>query len=242
MNEKIKQKYLSIIKKYEEKLIIFNEKLKNTQYKCVFNNQLIDNNLLNGEIKAIIIMDNPGLDELKNNQYLIGKAGKSFNKLIQSLSTPQYPISRNNLLVFNKSSLFSKSTSDLVKIYENNNIYKIFLEEQKYTFKTIFKIHKLLKIPLMIHGYTNYFKNKKKFIENNKSNRPLYIFFQLLFKNYEKSEIKDLVYFFHHSSYGSLEKQLREYLNNLKEKGENYERNFENYKKLGKFNLEGFWI
>lgn len=235
MDSQVKQQYILIINEYKNKINNFNDQLQNTPYKCVFNNQLIDNKLLSKETKAIIVMDNPGIDELKYNEYLIGKAGKGFNKVIASLSTSEDSISRENLLIFNKSALHTGATNDLVKIYEDENLSQIFLEEQKITFETIHKIHQLLQIPLMIHGYSSYFKADKKFIENNRGNRPLYIFFKMLFENYNLSALKDLVYFYHHSSYGCLEKQLREY------ESEREQRNFKIYKQLGKYNLSGFF-
>lgn len=232
MNLDVKEKYLLIVREYREKLEQFNKKLEDTPYRCVFNNQLIDEKLLKNLILGIVVMDNPGVDEFLNNEYLIGKAGKGFNKVIKSLSTKENSIGRENLLVFNKSAFYTPSTQDLKELYNDELISQIFLEENRLTFDYIFKIHCLLKVPLMVHGYSNYLKGEKKFIENYKGSRPLYIFFQLLYLNYKNSDLKDLVYFYHHSSYGCLEKQIRDYLD---------ERNFDLYKDLGKYNIKGFF-
>jgi len=238
MEEELKIQYLNIIKNYKLNLEKINKKLKliNSEFKTVFNKQLIDENIINNNIKALVVMDNPGKNEFENNEYLIGKAGKGFNRVINSLSTEKNFIYRNNLLVFNKSTIYTNATNDLNKIYQNEKLKSIFIEEQKNTFEVIFQIHRLLKIPLFVHGYSSYLKNGIKYIDNYKGNRPLYIFFNLLFENYNNKQLKNLIYFYHHSSYGCLEKQIRNYENKT-----NKTRDFNLFLELGNCNIKGFF-
>ena len=216
----------TILEKYKIILQKFNKNLK-VNYEFVFNEENISRD--SSKIKAIIVMDNPGREEKDQKKYLVGNAGKAFNKVFKLIG-----IKREEILIFNKSSISTPATGDLNKIYLHNDLKKLFIEEQEITAKTIFEIRNLLNVPLLIHGYASYLKGEKIFIENEKSNRPLYIFFKEL--KMERNA-KEFTYFYKHSSYGNLSKQVSKYMREY-----NLETlSFEHYLDLGKQNSENFF-
>ena len=184
MNQKY-EKLSQIVKEYKKQLEIINEKLAPFPYETIFNTQ-IENPSDN--IRGIIVMDNPGDEEKIQGKYLVGQAGKVFNKELTGIG-----VKREDVLVFNKSAITTHGTHDLCAIYKNEQLKEIFLEEQHITFNTIKEISLLLNIPLMIHGYAAYLKKGKKYIENERSNRPLYLFFKHLVDN--KKEMKEFTHF-----------------------------------------------
>lgn len=201
MNEILQKKYLEIIIKYKNYLENLNKELKNLDYNVVFNEELLEKKVQN--LKTIIVMDNPGDEENQKKKYLVGKAGKAFNKILEKIN-----LKRENLIILNKTSFYTTSTNDLMKLYKNQTLKTIFLEEQKFTFNIIKELSLLLNLPIMVHGFSAYLKNNKIFINNEKSNRPLYVFFNNL---YNKEINQDMIYFYMHSSYGNLAKQLKKY-------------------------------
>lgn len=229
MNSNTKEKYFEIIKNYQTKLNDFNQQLNETPFECVFNNQLLEDNIFEQEIKGIIVMDNPGQEEKLQCKYLVGTAGKAFNKVLNSIG-----LIRKNVLVLNKSSITTPATNDLNSIYEDEKTKQIFLKEQKETFETIKKISLELKIPLMIHGYASYLKKGKTYTDNEKGNRPLYLFFKEL---QTCEELHGFSYFYKHSSYGNLSKQISAYTKELNIST----LTFEQYLDLGKKNINGFF-
>lgn len=175
-------------------------------------------------------MDNPGITELEEGRYLIGSAGKGFNKVINSIEG----ITREeNLIILNKSSIHTKATLDLNKLFEDEELAQIFIEEQEVTFEFIKKVQELIDCYIMIHGYPAYLKDKKAKISNYKGGRPLVKFFQLLFLHF--SDKSEKVLFYHHSSYGSLEKQIRTF------EEESSKRDLDMFVELGRKNSEGFF-
>ena len=226
MNQKY-EKLSQIVKEYKKQLEIINEKLAPFPYETIFNTQ-IENPSDN--IRGIIVMDNPGDEEKIQGKYLVGQAGKVFNKELTGIG-----VKREDVLVFNKSAITTHGTHDLCAIYKNEQLKEIFLEEQHITFNTIKEISLLLNIPLMIHGYAAYLKKGKKYIENERSNRPLYLFFKHLVDN--KKEMKEFTHFYKHSSYGNLSKQIKAHCILLNKES----LNFEEYLDLGKANCEGFF-
>lgn len=200
MNHLTKEKYFSIISDYKQKLKSIGEELKFTSFETVFNSQLEDSLIDFDNLKGIVVMDNPGLEEKLQKEYLVGTAGKAFNKVLNSIG-----IQRSQVLVFNKSSITTPATNNLNELYKDEKVKEIFLREQDITFNTIKEVSLLLNLPIMLHGYSSYFKNGKRFIENEKSNRPLFVFFKNL---YESKDLHDNIYFYKHSSYGNLSKQI----------------------------------
>ena len=218
-----------IIQNYNNKLEELNKDLIPLGYECVFNTQIEEQIKNNQKIIGIVVMDNPGQEEKEQRKYLVGKAGKAFNKILNSIG-----IKREELLVFNKSSITTPATADLNEIYKNEQIKQLFILEQEITTNVILEIQKLLKIPIMVHGYASYLKNDKKFIKNEKGNRPLYIFFKIIAS---KPEIKNYIHFYKHSSYGNLSKQITKYCNELNLK----KINFNQYLELGLINRKSFY-
>jgi len=225
MNNKLNE----IVLNYKQELEKINQKLQNinANYETIFNNQLLTPS---ENLKGIIVMDNPGDEEKIQGEYLVGQAGKQFNNVLKSIG-----IKRKDVFVFNKSAITTHGTNDLCSIYKDEQLKEIFLEEQQTTFNTIKKISLLLKIPIMIHGYAAYLKQGKRFIHNEKGNRPLYLFFKNLVEN--EKEMKEHTHFYKHSSYGNLSKQIMAHANLLGV--ENL--TFEQYLELGKANCEGFF-
>ena len=216
-----------IVKTYKKQLELINQKLTQFPYETIFNTQ-IENPSKN--IVGIIVMDNPGDEEKIQGKYLVGQAGKVFNRELTKIG-----IKREDVLVFNKSAITTHGTHDLCAIYKTPELKEIFLEEQEITFNTIKEISLLLQIPLMIHGYAAYLKKGKKYIENERSNRPLYLFFKHLVDN--QKEMKNFTHFYKHSSYGNLSKQIKAHCTLLEKES----LNFEEYLDLGKANCEGFF-
>ncbi len=175
-------------------------------------------------------MDNPGDEEKVQSKYLVGQAGKVFNKELTSIG-----VKRKDVLVFNKSAITTHGTHDLCTIYKNEKLKEIFLKEQHITFDTIKQISLLLEIPLMIHGYAAYLKKGKHFTQNEKGNRPLFTFFRKLQEN--QKDMKKHTHFYKHSSYGNLSKQIKAHCILL----EKDSLSFEEYLDLGKANCEGFF-
>lgn len=226
----MQKEFLNLIEKYKKEVEEIGKNLEKFNYKTVFNSDLYETNIEN--IKAITVMDNPGITELEQGRFLIGSAGKGFNKVINSI---QNITREDNLIILNKSSIHTKATLDLNKLYQNEELKQIFLKEQELTFNFIKNIQKLCQCPIMVHGYPSYFKNEKKFIQNEKSNRPLVKFFQLLFEEYKNSP--ELILFYHHSSYGSLEKQFRAYEQEIND----FSRTLDIFIDLGKKNSQNFF-
>lgn len=222
MNQKLQEDYFSIISNYKKQLEKINEELKFTPMTSIFNKELENKKIDLESILGIVIMDNPGQEEKEQQAYLVGTAGKAFNKVLSSLG-----IFREQVLVFNKTTITTPATNDLSDLYKDEKVKEIFLEEQQITFNTIKKVSLLLNLPIMLHGYSAYFKNNKRFIENEKSNRPLYLFFKNL---YENKDLHNNIHFYKHSSYGNLSKQITSYAQIINK--ENLD--FNEYLELGK--------
>lgn len=218
-----------LIQDYKKKLKELNKKIIPLGYECVFNTQ-VEKQLKNPEnLVGIVVMDNPGKEEREQKKYLVGTAGKAFNKVFKSIG-----IKREDVLVFNKSSFTTPATGDLNALYKDDNIRDIFINEQKLTTKVILQIQKELNLPIMLHGYAAYLKNGKKFVENEKGNRPLYIFFNIISR---MPKIKNQIHFFKHSSYGNLSKQISAYSKKLGVENLTYKQ----YLELGIRNRKGFY-
>ena len=226
MKKKI-EKLSTIVQAYKKDLEQINQELTPYPYETIFNSQIEDPSQ---NLQGIIVMDNPGDEEKIQGKYLVGQAGKVFNKELTSIG-----VKREDVLVFNKSAITTHGTHDLCAIYQNEKLKKIFLKEQNITFNTIKQISLLLEIPLMIHGYAAYLKKGKHFTQNEKGNRPLFTFFRKLQEN--EQDMKKYIHFYKHSSYGNLSKQIKAHCILLNK--ENL--TFEEYLDLGKANCEGFF-
>jgi hypothetical protein len=216
---------IDILENYKIALNKINTRLGDG-YSSIFNNDLLSLKDYS-TIKALVVMDNPGKDEREQKKYLVGGAGKSFNKTLLSLG-----LVREEILVFNKSTISTIATNDLNLLYFEKR--ELFLEEQLLTAEVIFKVREILSVPLLLHGYASYLKGNKIYIENEKSNRPLFVFFKLL-KGLNNA--KEFTYFYKHSSYGNLSKQVSAYIleNNLEKIS------FQQYLDLGRKNAKPFF-
>jgi hypothetical protein len=226
MNNKLRN-LSKIIQTYKQNLEQINQELTLSPYETIFNTQLEQPS---NSLKGIIVMDNPGDEEKIQGKYLVGQAGKVFNKELTSIG-----VKREDVLVFNKSAITTHGTNNLCDLYKDEKVKEIFLKEQQITFDTIKQISLLLEIPLMIHGYAAYLKKGKHFTQNEKGNRPLFTFFRKLQEN--QIDMKKYTHFYKHSSYGNLSKQIKAHCILLnKEK-----LNLQEYLDLGKVNCEGFF-
>ncbi len=219
-------KYLNLIQDYKKDLELINLEIKKFNCECVFNEELL---IKRDKIRAIVVMDNPGVEEREQKKYLVGTAGKAFNKVWDEIG-----LNREEVLILNKTSFTTPATLDLNKIYLNPILKEIFLKENRITFNLIKSLQRDLDVPILVHGYAAYLKNNKKYINNEKGGRPLYLFFNLL-SNLEGA--KKFTYFYKHSSYGNLSKQVKKFSIDLGVE----KLNFNQYLKLGEKNIAGFF-
>lgn len=226
----MQDRYLELVRGYQKDLEKISQDLKPFSYTTVFNADLLEYKI--SDIIGITVMDNPGITELEEGRYLIGSAGKGFNKVISSIDGMTR---EDNLIILNKSSIHTKATLDLNKMFEDERLAEIFLKEQETTFEFIRNVQELCDCYIMVHGYPAYFKNGKACIANHKGGRPLVRFFQLLFEYF--SDKSDKVLFYHHSSYGSLEKQIRAF----EEENNILGRSLDMFVGLGRKNSDGFF-
>lgn len=119
----------SLLKNYALELTKLNELLQNN-YEFVFNKENLNKDY--SQIKAIVVMDNPGIEEKEQKKYLVGTAGKAFNKVWGEIG-----LKREEVLIFNKSSLSTPSTNNLMECYDNSTMQTLFLKEQKKVFELI---------------------------------------------------------------------------------------------------------
>jgi hypothetical protein len=226
MNNKLGQ-LSQIVQAYKKQLEQINQELIHFPYETIFNTQIEQPSQ---NLQGIIVMDNPGDEEKIQGKYLVGQAGKVFNKELTGVG-----VKREDVLVFNKSAITTHGTHDLCAIYKNEKLKEIFLKEQHITFDTIKQISLLLNLPVMIHGYAAYLKKGKHFTQNEKGNRPLFTFFKKLQEN--QKEMKEMTHFYKHSSYGNLSKQIKAHCTLIEKES----LTFDEYLELGKANCEGFF-
>jgi hypothetical protein len=170
----------------------------NLENEIVFNRNL--RKLSESGPKYIIVADNPGMDEQKdeNSCYLIGKAGqmtRNFfinNKLVEDFDS--------QVAVLNKTCIHTKSTIDLKKLKEFNNLIdetQVFMADIAVDMQKIFnsKLWVIGCSELKVTGlFSPYLKRLKERYENDAKNH------------------KDHLFFYPHFSYGNFQKNLNSVL------------------------------
>ncbi|MGA3677840.1 hypothetical protein [Lysinibacillus agricola] len=134
--DKVNKKYEMFFKQLIEEL--YNEKGLNP---FVFNKDLEDINL--SKVKYILVGDNPGYKEQKAGRYLIGDAGKNARDFFENEGLIND--FNKEVLVLNKTFLFTKITDDLDVIYYNNELEvehrNCMRKIEEFMAKLIFSIH-----------------------------------------------------------------------------------------------------
>ena len=150
--------------------------------------------------KYIIVADNPGMDEQKdeNSCYLIGKAGqmtRNFfinNKLVEDFDS--------QVAVLNKTCIHTKSTGDLKKLKDIKSLIgetQVFMADIAVDMQKIFnsKLWVIGCSELKVKGlFSPYLKRLKERYENDAKNH------------------KDHLFFYPHFSYGNFQKNLNSVL------------------------------
>lgn len=133
--DKINDQYKEFFKQYLEEM--YDDEGLNP---FVFNKD--SENINFSKVKYILVGDNPGYEEQKVSRYLIGEAGQTSREFFKNRGLVDN--FEEEVLVLNKTFLFTKKTNDLDKIY-----YKIKQEQrdcmekiEEYMAELIFKIHK----------------------------------------------------------------------------------------------------
>lgn len=123
----------------------FNDKLDRLGIKYCFNNQKYDLSIL----KFIIVGDNPGINEYKENKFFVGNSGKELRKHFNTNDlTNDFD---TECIVFNKTFIHTAKTEELENIV--NQVGKIFFENiQLYCASEIAKISNEHNLPILIFG------------------------------------------------------------------------------------------
>jgi len=160
----------------------------------VFNRALLE--IGNSSVKYILVADNPGMDEQKNDnqRYLTGQAGKcARNFFVNNGLVKDF---EKEVVVLNKSCIHTHSSADLKKLHE----FKDLVESSQYFMADIaVDIHKIFGCKLWVVGCSE-LKNKGVF-------EP---FLNRIKERYsaDAKHLKDSVYFYPHFSYGNFQKNI----------------------------------
>lgn len=181
---------------------------KNLDYRLfrtvVYNSQL--DRINPQEIKVILVGDNPGMEEQKQNAYLVGKSGR----MADNFFTENYGYDfYRNVLIMNKTPLHTKSTSQLAGI---NRKYPGFIREtQEYMAGLIFSLAETLNVPVFVTGFAGCRTPDGKWLKTSAAGKPLstqtapWFFSELKRKFLQR---KDLLFLFKHFSYGNFSRDL----------------------------------
>ncbi len=170
----------------------------------VYNSQL--DRINPQEIKVILVGDNPGMEEQKQNAYLVGKSGKmADNFFAENYGYDFY----KNVLIMNKTPLHTKSTSRLTEIYRK---YPGFIREtQEYMAGLIFGMAETLNVPVFVTGFAGCRTPDGVWLKTTAAGKPLssqaapWFFIELKRKFLQR---KDLLFLFKHFSYGNFSRDL----------------------------------
>ena len=115
-----------LLQGFMNKIIQWSSPFSESNLKFVYNQNL--DNLQFDKVKYILVGDNPGENELKQEKYLVGEAGlmaKCFFKSELGINSFE-----DEVLVLNKTPIYSKQTRELNDLYKENK--KIIEESQIY--------------------------------------------------------------------------------------------------------------
>lgn len=102
----------------------------------VFNDHLLNANP--SKIKYILVGDNPGIEEQMNGSYLYGTAGKKVREFFTE--TGLVTDFEEEVLIFNKTPLFTKRTKHLNNFYVEG-FSDFLIESQEFMAQLVFDIH-----------------------------------------------------------------------------------------------------
>jgi hypothetical protein len=126
----------------------FNDKLDNLGIKYCFNEQKYHLPTL----KFIIVGDNPGNTEYKENKFFIGPSGQELRK--HFYSNELIGDFENECIIFNKTFIHTTKTADLEPIKIEIG-HELFDNIQKYCAKQIAELSNELNLPILIFGKSN---------------------------------------------------------------------------------------
>ncbi len=126
----------------------FNNRLDNLRIKYCFNKQQYDLPTL----KFIIVGDNPGNTEYKENKFFIGPSGQELRK--HFYSNELIGDFENECIIFNKTFIHTTKTADLEPI-KNEIGQELFDGIQIYCAKQIAELSNELNLPILIFGKSN---------------------------------------------------------------------------------------
>ncbi len=187
---------------------IINWKKVSTEISVVGNKSF--NEIDVNDVRYIIVGDNPGKTEKEKGKYLIGDSGQ---KLRTFFEVHQFVEDfRKNVVVFNKTPLYSNTTKELKKERDKLKSTNYYFELQKEMAKIVFRAHKVLDFscPLILLG--NGACNISK--QTGKVCGELQNFIIELYKLYENESLTvdtAHVYLLHHTSRGFFFTDLLEY-------------------------------
>ena len=204
MEKKTWNKFLETRERFRRETQMLSEslpKLKSLQQRLVDNrpevsykietpvvyNTALDDITVNGEIKLILVADNPGRREqaAENRRYLAGPSGKIAKKFFAD--NPALGIDfLKNVIILNKTPVHTPRTADLREL----KITAALEESQKNMAALLLEFHKTLGCPVWITGYSEMRKGGIFEIYTEKL-RELYS---------DKEEIYKQLFFFRHFS------------------------------------------
>jgi len=155
---------LPALRDIQQKLANNRSDSKNAAYAVetpVVYNTALDDITADGEIKLILVADNPGRREqaAENRRYLVGPSGKIANKFF--LDNPALGIDyQKNVIILNKTPIHSPRTAELRKLCDfeaetgKRSIAAALEESQKTMACLLLKFHEALDCPVWITGYS----------------------------------------------------------------------------------------
>ena len=175
-------------------------------YRTIVYNEQLDNIDIN-DARMVLVGDNPGMEEQKNNAYLVGKSGKmASNFFAYAYGYDFY----KNIIILNKTPIHTKSTGMLNEV---NARYPGFIEEtQRYMAKLISGISCILNIPVFVSGFAGCRNSNGSWLKKGRNGYNLrtqsapFFFEELaaLFANKREN-----LMLFKHFSYGNFSKDLK---------------------------------
>jgi hypothetical protein len=161
----------------------------------VYNNDL--DSLEAGNIKYILVADNPGRIEAEKERYLVGPAGMSARVYFKCAFVNDF---KSEVLVLNKTPIYTSVTDKL------NSLKDISYESQQYMVEMLIELQVKLNVPIIISGYSNGLdKRRDKLVINNKALKPFFENFASAVKEGRIKEYYIISHFsrdmFYHSSH-----------------------------------------
>jgi len=201
------EKIRSIVRKFEDKCLEWNR----VGLDVVFNSKLLTVNW--NDIQSIVVADNPGIDEKRNNEYLFcdqqtssEKSGAIARKILPLLSIEI----ESNTIILNKCPIYSNATDEL------RNVNQISLKTtQSYMARMIVLITDILQCQVYVFGLGNCFRNGKLRIAKRNgeyySNSTLAPFFDVLRRYAPKFQLISNIHIYKHFSRYSVFQDLSFY-------------------------------